>query len=272
MYSSNMTTISNSRRKKRPTLRSILFLGLVIISAGAAFFWRDALASVLWRAAAPLMSAREQGADAAGVFFSQFGSNAELAAENMRLKAELASASILLMDREILRAENADLKLRLGRVGETPPVLAAVLLRPPGVPYDTLVIDAGKAEGIGEGDLVAAGGSVYVGRVAGVYAHSSRVVLFSSPEQTHEVLLRGTIPLTLKGQGGGSITGELPVGTEVAIGDTVLLSGIAPQFAAKVTSVVRREGESFQSVYLTLPVNPFELRFVEVHKKFDVTQ
>lgn len=259
-----MTTISNNRRKKFKAAALLLLIPIGIF-VGAAFLWRDALANMLWRAASPLISIKQGSVNSAGSFFSQFASNASLAEENARLRASLASTSILLMDRDLLLRENIDLKNRLGRGQEPLPILAAVLLAPPGMPYDTLMIDAGKDHGIREGDLVAAGGSVYIGRIANVYDTASRVILFSSPGQTYQALLRGSIPVSLSGQGGGSIVGELPVGTEVAAGDSVTLPSIMPQFIAQITSVVRREGESFQSIYLSLAVNPYGLRVVEVH-------
>jgi cell shape-determining protein MreC len=171
------------------------------------------------------------------------------------------------MDRNLLFKENAELKLRLGRGVEPTPLLSAVLMAPPGVPYDTLLIDVGSREGVKAGDLVAAGGNVYIGKVADAYNSTSRVVLFSSPEEKYQTLLKGSIPLSIVGQGGGSMRGEVPAGTEVAVGDSVLLPSITTEYLAEVVSVLEHEGESFKSVYLKLPVNPYNLRFVEVHTR-----
>ncbi len=261
-----MTTISNSRRKKRLSPGVFFLMLFVILLALAAFFFRTPGASVLWSVLSPVLHAREQGAVALGDFFAGFSSGAVLATENRELKEELASTTALLLDRNFLYTENLALKARLGRSENTEVVLATVIMRPPGVPYDTQIIDVGRKSGIKEGDLVAAEGSAYIGRVASVYESTSRVILFSASGQTYQALLRGTIPIALSGQGGGSITGELPVGTDIAVGDFVLLPNISPEFMAQVSAVMQRDGESFQSVYLQLPVNPLELRFVEVHR------
>jgi cell shape-determining protein MreC len=258
-----MTTISSNRRKKFKlgTFVAAFFLCLALLLV---FLFRAPLSGALWSALTPLLEARLGFVASAGIFFDSLNPQATLAAENARLRAELASTSIVLLDRELLRKENAELKLRLGRGTTAQSLLANVLLSPPGVPYDTLMIDVGKQNGVREGDLVAAEGSVYIGKVANAYDTTSRVVLFSSPGQTYQALLRGSIPISLSGQGGGSIVGEVPAGTEVTVGDEVVLPSISLQYVARVTSVVEREGESFKSVYLTLPVNPYGLRFVEV--------
>ena len=264
-YSLNMTTILNSRRKRRIPPRAFLYaIGLCALF-GAAFLARDTLAGALWQALTPLFVAREQGIALSGGLLGQFTSATALAEENKRLQDTLAALSSRLIDRDFLYQENIELKWRLGRTIAEHITLAAVILRPPGIPYDTLMIDAGAESGIRKGDLVSAGGSAFIGYVAEAYPSSSRVVLFSSPGEVREALLRGDIPISLEGQGAGSLVGELPAGTDVFVGDPVLIPSIMPQFMAEVTAVARREGESFQSIYLELPANPFTLRFVEVY-------
>jgi cell shape-determining protein MreC len=219
------------------------------------------------------MSMRQEWALGGGAnVFSVFSSNAALAADNRALRAELASTSVLLADRDILLRENAMLKERFNRpASSTHTVLAAVILRPPGIPYDTLMLDAGSNEGIAVGDLVSAGGSVYIGKISQVYAVASRVTLFSAPGEEHDALLltasttAGT-PLSLAGQGGGSFTGQVPAGTPVNVGDKALLPNLGIQFIATVTAVDTAAEKSFKTVYLSLPVNPLSLRFVEVRR------
>lgn len=260
-----MTTISNNRRRKRISPGSVLFSVFFILLLAAALFWRDQAASLLWRGLAPVFSIRDQGASAAGGFLGVFGSNAALASENARLRAALASSSIAVANRNILIAENTDLRARLGRTSSSTSVIAGVLLAPPAVPYDTLMIDAGKDSGVKEGDLVSAEGSIFIGKIAQAYDTTSRVVLFSAPGQTYQAQLRGTIPISIAGQGAGSFSGELPVGIDAKVGDPVLLPGISPEYVAVVSAVVHHEGESFQTLYLSLPANALSLHFVHVH-------
>ena len=74
------------------------------------------------------------------------------------------------------------------------------------------------------------------------------------------------MPLSLEGQGAGSFSGKIPQGTPVEVGQTVLFPNISPVFVASVSYVEAPPGESFQTVYMQLPLNPFMLRYVEVRK------
>jgi hypothetical protein len=57
---------------------------------------------------------------------------------------------------------------------------------------------------------------------------------------------------------------ELPAGSEVVVGDQVMLPGVWGSVAATVSAIDAHQGESFIVMYMHLPVNQSELRFVEV--------
>lgn len=240
--------ISNSpfdrlRARRRTPVRGMVVVAAVVIVVGLAVLFRAPLTTFFWSVIGPVMTARYAiGPD--------------------------ASTAALLADRETLYQENLDLKARLGRTDTVPVrILASVILRPPSTPYDTLMIDAGAGSGVAQGDLVSAGGTALIGTVTHVYEHTARVTLFSAPGETYDALLRGVTPVSIGGEGGGSLVGAMPAGTAVKAGDTVLVPGIAGGLVAKVAHVERVAGESQVTVYFTLPVNPFELRFVEVWKR-----
>ena len=247
--------ISNNRSSalvSRVRRNRLLALGALVLLVGAAALWRAPLTQLLWSVAAPLMHARYGGAG---------------------LEAELASTTALLADRDALYQENLDLKARLGRTGVAPVrILGAVLMRPPAIPYDTLVIDAGAEEGVVKGDYVSAGGGALIGTVSEVYAHAARVQLFSAPGEEHQALLRlsaqtgASVPVAIHGQGGGSMVAQAPSGTAVSVGDTALLPGIAGGLVAHVRQVDKTES-SFITIYFQLSADIFSLRFVEVWKQ-----
>lgn len=220
------------------------------LAVGAAVLLRNPLGSLVWQAASPLFALR----------------NAAGASEANKLRAELASTTAALADRDFLYRENLDLKARLGRNAARQVILAGVLERPAGVPYDTLVLDAGSAEGVAVGQLVAAAGSALIGRVDEVHTTTARVVLFSSPGQEYTALINSLTPVSLAGQGGGSLRGEVPAGTEVSVGDPLVIMGIGGGLMAEVSAVEQKEGQSFVAVYAHLLANPQELRFVEIWK------
>jgi cell shape-determining protein MreC len=244
MMISNRSSAAVSRARRG----RIVALSAAVVLVGAAALWRAPLTQLFWSAAAPLLQAR-YGTESAA--------------------ADLLAAA----DRDALYQENLELKSRLGRPGATPVrILGAVLMRPPATPYDTLVIDAGASEGVAEGDYVSAGGTMLVGTVSEAYTHAARVKLFSAPGEQYDGVLQlsgplgGALPLTVEGQGGGSMRAQVPAGTAVFSGDTVLIPGIMGGFAARVSHAEQPEG-SFVTIYLQLPADPFALRFVEVWKQ-----
>ena len=247
------TSFNNPRHgRARPPLRvwlGAIALGVCLLTA---WIWRDALSSLIWRVATPIVELR----------------NALGQSDAATLRAQLASTTALVADRDLLYQENLDLKARLGRdLGSTSRVLAAVLQSPPAAAYDTLIIDAGAGSGIAIGDKVSAGGSTVIGEISAVYATTARVTLYSAPGTSYQAQLvgaNGNVPISVEGQGAGSFEAQVPVGTEVAVDEPVVFAGSADALVAKVAAVIARPGESFIHVYLHMPVDLFELRFVEV--------
>jgi cell shape-determining protein MreC len=235
------------------------YLAALVLVAGffALLLWaREPVAGALMRLAAPILSVR----------------NALLSGEGAELRAQVEALSARVADRDLLYEENLHLKRLLGRDAAPEAVLAGVLQRPPGTPFDTLLIDAGRAEGVVRGSLVAAGGNALIGDVSEVYAHTARVSLFSSPGRTFEGLLYqkdgSVVPVVLEGEGGATLSTQVPVGTVVATGDAVVIPGIATGLFAHVVAVDSREAEAFTTLYLRLPANPYVLRTVEVRQQF----
>lgn len=232
------------------------FFSVVAVVALFAIFSlvRTGSESMFWRMFAPVYAAR----------------NALFASDAEHVRAQLASSLALAADREALRVENEELKRRLGRNVSETRILGAILQRPPASPYDTLVIDVGSQDGVVLGNYVSAGGSTRIGRVSQVYATASRVTLFSAPGEEHQALVLArtpedtVLPINVGGQGGGTLFAEVPAGSDVVVGDTVAFPGIDSSFLANITYVDAQEGESFMLLYMKLPLNPLELRFVEV--------
>ena len=202
---------------------------------------------------------------------AQLHTKAALVAQNEMLQAQLASTTAALADRNALYEENLQLKSRLGRDVSVQSILAGVILRPPSVPYDTLTIDAGSDQGVTRGALVTAGGTTVIGTVDEVETSTARVTFFSAPGEKYQALLlessaHGPMPVVVEGHGGGTMTAQVPAHSGVAVGDSVVLSGIVGEYTAKVVAVNAQQGESFETLYMRLPVNLQALQFVEVLK------
>ncbi len=253
-----------SRNRKKSPLQLAFILCLAVGLLVGTLFLRTTFAGLLWRIVSLTVLHNPLN-----IFSGQFTSKARLSSENAQLTAVLASTSAALADRSLLYQENLDLKARMGRDGSVRTVLAGIIMRPPGVPYDTLIIDAGKAQGVSVGNYVSAGGSTLIGEIDEVYATNARVVLFSAPGESHQALLlqndaHSATPLTVEGQGGGSMIAEVPAHTKVAAGDSVVFPGIVDGMLGAISHVQIKNGESFERVYIQLATNPLALRFVEV--------
>lgn len=235
-------------RRGRPGARLWQVL-LVAALVAVAVLLRVPLSGVFWRVMEPVARIRQ----AAGQ------------GEAAQLRAELASTTAALADRDALYKEVADLRARLGRddVGG-PRILAAILQGPPFSAYDTLVIDAGSDQGVRAGQLVSAGGSAIIGHVTEAYPTAARVELYSAPGQSYQALLNGVTPVAVEGQGGGSLSAQVPAGTPVKPGDSVAFPGLLGGIVAQVSAVEEKEGESFMTVFMRLPVSPSDLSRVEV--------
>ena len=146
--------------RKRASLSSVLAVSAAVLLIVLAVVFRHGLTGILWGIGAPLMQLRDSwsGSEAAD------------------LRAQLASTTAALADRDLLAQENAQLRQELGRLpgqgtaGRTV-LLAGVLQSPPGTPYDTLLLDAGSSLGVSAGQRVFAG-NVAIGEIDAVYGNT----------------------------------------------------------------------------------------------------
>jgi cell shape-determining protein MreC len=238
--------------RKRPSLGSVLAVLAAASLIVLAVVFRHGLTGMLWSAGAPLVRLRDSW------------SGSEVA----DLRAQLASTTAALADRNLLAGENMQLRQELGRTAGHKVLLAGVLQSPPGTPYDTLLLDAGSSLGVSAGQRVFAG-NIAIGEVDAVYGDTSRAVLYSAPGRSYQALLTtqsAAVPVAVEGQGAGSMQAQVPQGTEAAVGDDIVFPGVAGGLAARVSAVSAPAGESFKTLYLRLPVNIFELRYVYIEQ------
>lgn len=164
-----------------------------------------------------------------------------------------------------LQSENEHLKELLGRkTSEDEFSLAAVLVRPPQTPYDSLIIDAGNNMGLQVGDVIYAEMNFAIGRVVEVNSNTSVVSLFSSSNQKANVLLgSSTTSVTVEGRGGGNFYIKLPKNIELKQGDPVLWPDIETILLGSVDVVDSDDGDAYSHVYFKSPVNIYTLRYVQ---------
>ncbi len=215
--------------------------------------------------------------------FSFFVSKGSLARDNEDLKLKLSESEARVSNYNSILAENIQLKEVLGRFDEgASTTLAAILGRPNQSPYDTIIIDVGANHGLQTGNTVFAFGNVPVGRIAEVYANSSKVILFSSSGEKTNVIISlhqkndevvakegeadivKDVAMEIFGRGGGNFEMILPRDVTVQNGDEATLPGIKPYVVGIVETIISDPRDSFQKALLVSPVNILELKFVEV--------
>lgn len=245
-------------------VKGVLLLSLVLL------LWqmRSTLGGLLWHASTPIFYVRNTIGRAALHVNAQFTSVAELESENHRLVSELASATLLLNDRNALLYENKELKHRLGRSDHASTTLAAVVARPPSVPYDIFIVDVGSRDAVAVGDIVSVSGTQVVGRVSEVFTDQSRIRLYSSAGDKHEALVRIQenifLPITLRGEGGGSFSSEVPLGSGVKVGSQIFMPSIFGEFIVEVSSVSTKQGQPSEKLYGHFDRTVMSVPFVEI--------
>jgi len=188
--------------------------------------------------------------------------------ENEELRNRLAESGAQMSNYNTVLEDNTKLQEILNRKSENISfILSAILAKPNTSLYDTLIIDVGTNSGVGVEDTVFALGDVPIGYVAEVSPSSSKVILFSNPEEKTEVVVGGVdVFAQIVGRGGGNFEMVMPRDFILQKGATVSLPGIAPRVVGVVETIISDPRDSFQKALLVSPVNIFELKFVQVVK------
>lgn len=188
--------------------------------------------------------------------------------ENDQLKIENTDLKLSMIDYQVLKNENLQLKELFGRTPEnTKFVLASILTRPNHSPYDTIIIDVGTNQDISVGERVYANADAPIGEISTVYADASLVMLYSNPGQTTEGLLDGSnASVELLGRGGGNFEMTIPLDLPSDAGTTVLLPGIHSEILAVIDAVISTPTDPIKKVLLHSPVNIQSLKWVQVKK------
>ncbi len=190
----------------------------------------------------------------------------DLNEEIARLKAELAGVSGSQSTIARLGQENTELRLLLGDGGEER-IAAAVIARPPLVPYDLLVLDRGNMHGVRVGAPVYYAEKHVVGLVSRVFEESSLVTLISTAGAETTVYLYGpNVFAYAYGEGGGVTRISVPQGVELKEGDPVVLASLHTGDIGVIEKVVSIPAEPEQNAYVTFPVPIHSLRIVSVGK------
>ncbi len=248
----------------------LLGLGIVfLLGIFLYFFVPTFFPGLLHQLGRPLWQADNTASIALGTFFESFRGKELLVAKNESLAEELSALRWRLAALEMLEWENAELKGLLNRRDERTSTLAAVLTRPNLSPYDTLIVDAGSAQGIHVGDPVLVEGAIQIGAIARVFSETAIVKLFSTRGETIAVHIgRAGIEAEAMGRNGGNFEMKLPREADVSLGDRVFIPGVNPALLGIVEHISLQPADPFALILFKSPVNPYEIRYVEIQTSY----
>ncbi|MES2436827.1 MAG: rod shape-determining protein MreC [Patescibacteria group bacterium] len=219
-------------------------------------------------AGVPIMYSQAAVENATDTIWGVLKSKRTLLEHNRSLREQLALMEATVLEKNILTEENESLRKLLGRENaSTTSIVARIISKPGFSPYDTIIIDAGDQEGVVVGDTVVVNGSVLVGKVATTAAHSSNVVLYSSPEQKVQVLIGPqAVETTAFGKGGGNFEVKLPRNASIKEGDSVVMAEHPEYIFGAITSIQISDADSFEKVLFRSAIDVTETKFVTVEQ------
>ena len=193
---------------------------------------------------------------------------ASISTENHNLIEEISNIRLTMIDYQILKNENNELKELLGRVNKNNNfVLGNILTKPNRSPYDTLVIDIGSSNGINEGNMVYVNGNIPIGIISKVYSDTSLVNLYTNPGQKTEGFIDiSNASVVLIGRGGGNFEMIIPTELQVEKGTIIYLPGGNSHILAQVDETISSPSDPFKKVLLSSPVNIQNMKWVQVKR------
>lgn len=164
------------------------------------------------------------------------------AAENVRLKRDIAALSMVVGDNERLEVENARLRDALGYARRLKDEwIVAPILSTGGAAagaYQSLRVGKGSLAGIAQGQVVVAPEGL-VGRIESVTPHTAEVILITDPSLKVSCLVEGTAQRATGILSGGTedllILAHMTAGVELPPRARVLTSGLGGVFPAGIT-------------------------------------
>jgi cell shape-determining protein MreC len=139
-----------------------------------------------------------------------------------------------------------------------------VILRPPFTPFDNLRI-TGKLEPYQVGDLVSYK-SILIGKIVEKSNRYATVELFSSPEKSTPIVVKGT-QFEAKGLGGGRFVFEVGKDFEINEGEPVIYPEQDILVLGVVEFVESKEEDLFKKIYFNLPVPLDMISYVMIGTK-----
>jgi cell shape-determining protein MreC len=250
-------------RKKKLILVLSVFLFIFILSITGLF---RSLGGALHKIGFPMWRAENSVSNLNTEYLvrtkkSVFKENENLTIQNKDLQTKM-------LDYELIKKENEDLKALFGRVGTKDEyILGNIITKPNRSLYDTIVIDIGLNHDLIEGSIVYANMQYPIGKITKVYDTTSLVTLFSSSKEITEAQIEGSnTSIELIGRGGSNFEINVPHELVVPTGTFVVSPLMHSKVVAIVVDIVSDPHDPMNKIILKSPVNVQELKWVQIQK------
>lgn len=259
------------RRVRRLALVvGILFIVTIILSQSLAAVFRETGDRLLRLIGSPLWSA--------GVALRQIRPWADSRSKETRIKMEKEANNLIVENarfREVL-IENERLRelLQFQEKRQEKIRLARVIAGSNAPDVHTITINAGRLQGILEGDAVVVQNGLVIGKVAETRSETATVELITDARSRFaasilangEPMLSGLVE---GGHGAGMIMRLIPLDVKISVGDPVISSGIdagVPRglILGRVESLIEEPNEPFRKAVVFSPANLDTLTVVAV--------
>ena len=253
----------NSRRisqnKKRTQIIVVTIFCVILL-----FLIPSAVRTTTSVLVAPVVFIKDWFSESGSSFPQYLRNRKEILDELAYVRSQLAATGGEQVTISALQQENNRLRGLLGYEGEER-ILAAVIGRPDTLPYDSLMLDQGTADGIREGAPVYIGDNTVIGIVKSAAPQTSLVELITTPGFEATVFIVGPdIYTNAVGVGGGQLQVGVPQGITLNEGDLVVLPSITSGIygAISVVQSVPTRPEQYGFVSPDIPLA--SMRFVSV--------
>lgn len=260
----------NFRQNKRSRMKKALFLFFLIALFLFLFFSQkshDFFAKITLGSSRSFFQKSDDLKNWLDLKWQLFIEKEALFQENEDLKEKIKELETQILSCHVLDQENKDLKNALSLNKQNDFIVSFIISRPPQAPYDIFILDSGSDNGIKKGMVVTAYGEIMIGYIEEIFSKTSQVKLISFPKnETNAFTLSSSTPVTLIGRGGGNMEINLPRGVEINVGEKIVTNSSEPLILGIVDIIQASETDPFQKIFLRLPVNIYELKYVMVKK------
>ena len=251
-------------------MKIIFIVSFFVLLSFLAFLFPRAMRGIFSTTAVPIWTIRDTIVNGFGNVAGFFSFKSSLISKVNNLQNQVTSLELKQTDYDAVVKENQDLKSLFGQnVGENPNgrVLARILSKPPESPYDTFVLDAGSDNGIAVGDKVYISDTILIGEITSASLKTSVVNLFSKSGMENSLTDERTgATYQVAGQGGANMSFQAPKDADILWGDVFNYPTLATSVVGSVFYIDQSAQSSFKTVYLRVPGNVFQTKWVMVQK------